>query len=290
MDLTSPKTIKYIKEKYGFFMSKGLGQNFLLDESVLDEIVSSAEIIGESGALEIGPGIGVLTSKIASHAKKVVSLEIDSRLMDVLDETLSDYDNIKIINADVLKTDLPKLIAEEFSDCSDISIAANLPYYITTPIITRLLEDEKLKVKNIVVMVQKEVAQRLCAAPKTKNYSAISVLVAYHSLPEIVTFVPASSFMPPPKVDSAVVKMSMRSTPAVAPKDEKAFFKTVRAAFGQRRKTLINALCGSGIFALSKDEIKNIVLSLGFGENVRGEELSLQKFCALSDVLYDKIK
>ncbi len=287
MDLTSMQTIKYIKNKYGFFMSKGLGQNFLLDKGALDKIVEAADFGKDSGALEIGPGMGVLTSPLAENAKKVVSLEIDTRLMDVLGETLAEYDNVKIINADVLKTDLPKLIEDEFSDCSDVSIAANLPYYITTPILTRLLEDERLCVKNIVVMVQKEVAERLCASPKTKNYSALSVLVAYHCTAEIVTIVPAASFAPPPKVDSAVVKLAMRDKPAVSPKNERNFFKTVRAAFGQRRKTLVNALCGSGIFNMTKEEIKNIVLSVGLGENARGEELSLEQFCALSDALFE---
>lgn len=162
----------------------------------------------DSGALEIGPGIGVLTARLAEASKKTVTIEIDTNLLEVLDETLAPYENIKIINADVMKVDLAALIAEEFSDCASVSIAANLPYYITTPILTRLLEDPALHVKDIVVMVQKEVAQRLCARPKTKSYSALSVLVAYHSVPEIVTVVPASSFVPPPKVDSAVVKLA----------------------------------------------------------------------------------
>lgn len=287
MDLTSLQTIKYIKNKYGFFMSKGLGQNFLLDKSVLNQIVEAADFDENSGALEIGPGIGVLTACLAESAKKVTALEIDTRLMEVLDETLADYNNIKIINSDVLKTNLPELINNEFPDCSSVSIAANLPYYITTPILTRLLEDDALNVKNIVVMVQKEVAERLCATPKTKSYSALSVLVAYHCTAEIVTIVPASSFAPPPKVDSAVVKLTVRQSPAVIPKNEKNFFKTVRAAFGQRRKTLVNALCGSGIFAMTKDEIKAKVLSVGIGENARGEELSLEQFCALSDALFE---
>ncbi len=290
MDLTSPQTIRYIKNKYGFNMSKGLGQNFLCDPGVLDEIVAAANLTEASGALEIGPGFGVLTSALAKNAKKAVSIEIDTRLLPVLDETLDEFENVKIINDDVLKVDLPALIEENFSDCTDVSIAANLPYYITTPILTRLLEDESLHVKSIVVMVQKEVAQRLCAGPKTKNYSSLSVLVAYHCIPEMVTIVPASSFMPPPKVDSAVVKLTMREKPPVSPISEKAFFKTVHAAFGQRRKTLVNALCGSGIYTIPKEEIKQVVLSLGFGENARGEELSLEQFCALSDALYDKIR
>lgn len=290
MDLTSIQTINYIKKKYGFNMSKGLGQNFLRDPAVLEQIAAAAGLSAESGALEIGPGIGVLTSKLAASAKKVVSVEIDSRLLPVLEETLHEYGNIKIINDDILKINLSELIKKEFDGCADVSIAANLPYYITTPILTRLLEDDGLCVKNIVVMVQKEVAQRLCAAPKTKNYSALSVLVAYHTEAEIVTLVPASSFAPPPKVDSAVVKLKMRPTPPVSPKNEAFFFKTVRAAFGQRRKTLVNALCGSSVFPLDKEEIKAVTASLGFGENVRGEELGLEQFCALADALYDNIK
>lgn len=289
MDLTSLGTIKYIKDKYGFNMSKGLGQNFLLDSGALEEIASSAELSSESGVLEIGPGIGVLTKRLAQSAKKVVSIEIDARLLDVLDETLAEYDNVKIISGDVMKTDLQKLIADEFGECNEVSVAANLPYYITTPILTRLLEDSGLNVKNIVVMVQKEVAQRLCAEPKTKNYSALSVLVAYHADAEITVHVPASSFAPPPKVDSAVVRLKMRTQPPVTPKSEKIFFKTVRAAFGQRRKTLVNALCGSSAFPLTKERFKQIISELGLGENVRGEELGLDRFCALADAIYDDI-
>lgn len=285
MDLTSRQTIQYIKQKYGFHMSKGLGQNFLCDPAVLDEIISAANLTPDSGALEIGPGIGVLTARLASAAKKVAAVEIDARLLDVLNETLDGYDNIKIVHADVMKTDLSALISEEFSNCTSVSIAANLPYYITTPILTRLLEDSSLHVQNIVVMVQKEVAQRLCAAPGSKAYSALSVLVAYHTVPEIVTVVPASSFAPPPKVDSAVVKLAMRSEPPVKPRDEKLFFRTVRAAFGQRRKTLINALCGAGLFAGPKDELRSLVTGLGLNENVRGEALGLPEFCALADTL-----
>lgn len=290
MDLTSIQTINYIKNKYCFHMRKGLGQNFLQDAAALDNIIQAASLTPDSGALEIGPGIGVLTARLAEASKKTVTIEIDTNLLEVLDETLAPYENIKIINADVMKVDLAALIAEEFSDCASVSIAANLPYYITTPILTRLLEDPALHVKDIVVMVQKEVAQRLCARPKTKSYSALSVLVAYHSVPEIVTVVPASSFVPPPKVDSAVVKLAMRTTPPIQPLSEKAFFKTVRAAFGQRRKTLINALCGSNLYSLSKEEMKTLITSLGFPETVRGEELGLQEFCVLSDALINSFK
>ena len=287
MDLTSIQTLKYINQKYGFRTSKGLGQNFLTDSSVIDAIVNAAEIGEGTGVLEIGPGIGVLTHALSAAAKKVVAIEIDTRLIDVLSETLEDCDNVDIVNADVLKTDIPALIAERFSNCESVSIAANLPYYITTPIITGLLENESLSVKNIVVMVQKEVAQRLCAPPGKKDCGALSVLISYHTEPEMVAHVPSSKFVPVPKVDSAVVRMRMRSEKAVAPKSEEMLFKTVKASFGQRRKTLLNALCGSGMFGRTKDELKVIIAELGFGESVRGEQLAIEQFCALADRLLE---
>lgn len=284
MDLTLPTTIKYIKNKYGFSTTKGLGQNFLCDADVIDQITAAAQLGKDSGALEIGPGIGVLTSSLAAVSKKVVAIEIDSRLLPVLEETLAEHDNINIINSDVLKLDLSALCKQHFADCSSINIAANLPYYITSPILTSLLEDSRLHVDNIVVMVQKEVGLRLCATPGTKNYSALSVLVNYHSIPEIVTIVPAGSFMPPPKVDSAVVRLAMRNdAKGASPISEKRFFQTVKAAFGQRRKTLLNALCGFGAFNLSKDDFREIIVGLGWSENVRGEQLGLAEFAVLSD-------
>jgi len=284
MDLTSPQTIRYIKNKYGFNTSKGLGQNFLCDSGVIAKITEAAQLGTDIGALEIGPGIGVLTSALAGAAKRVVSIELDTRLLPVLDETLAEHDNVTIVNQDVLKCDLPALCREHFSDCSAISLAANLPYYITTPILTSILENNELDIGNIVVMVQKEVGYRLCAAPGCKDYSALTVLVAYHSHAEIITTVPAASFMPPPKVDSAVVRLTMyKGKKAVAPVSEKLFFQTVKAAFGQRRKTLLNALCGFGGFGLSKDAFREIIVGLGWSENVRGEQLGQQEFCALSD-------
>lgn len=288
MELTSVQTIKYIKEKYGFNMSKGLGQNFLLDKNVLSNICSAAELDKESGALEIGPGIGVLTSELANHSKKVVSIELDNRLKDILDETLKKHTNINIIFSDVLKTDLKKVIDDNFFDCSKVSLAANLPYYITTPILTSILENRLLNINNIVVMVQKEVAERICATPGSKNCSALSALVHYYSIPELVQIVPASSFMPAPKVDSAVVKLKILKTPSTSPKSEKLFFQTVKAAFGQRRKTLLNALSGSGAFSISKDEFKEMFKALDFSENIRGEQLSIEDFCKLSDAIFEK--
>ncbi len=285
MDLTSLSTINYIKNKYGFHMSKGLGQNFLTDANVLEQIADAAELNETSGALEIGPGIGVLTNVLAKRAKKVTAVEIDTRLLPVLDETLAGHDNVQVINCDFMKVDLKKLIAEQFDGIDHISLAANLPYYITTPILTSVLENRDFKFDNIVVMVQKEVALRLCAQPGKKDYSALSVLVSYYTEPEIVVHVPAASFVPAPKVDSAVVKMKMLDRPRVTPKDEAVFFKTVRAAFGHRRKTLLNALSTSNAFSRSKEEYKAIIAELGFKETVRGEELSLEAFCALADRL-----
>ncbi len=285
MDLTKISTINYIKEKYGFHMSKGLGQNFLTDANVLEQIADAAEIDAACGALEIGPGIGVLTNVLARRAGKVTAVEIDTRLLPVLEETLAGHENVNVINCDFMKVDLLKLIDENFAGIEKISLAANLPYYITTPILTSVLENRQFKFENIVVMVQKEVALRLCAQPGKKDYSALSVLVRYYTEPEIVVHVPAASFVPAPKVDSAVVKMKMLKKPRVTPKDEAVFFKTVRAAFGHRRKTLLNALSTSNAFNRSKEEYKSIIAELGFKETVRGEELSLEDFCALADRL-----
>ena len=280
MDFISPTEIKRIASIYGFVFKKGLGQNFLSSQSVLEEIAMAAEIENE-GVIEIGPGFGVLTNELAKRAKKVVALEIDDRLIPVLADTLGEYDNVKVINQDVLKTDMKKLIDDEF-DGEKVSVAANLPYYITTPIITALIEGD-LPLKNLVVMVQKEVADRIIATPGTKNYGAISVLCQYYTEPELVCTVGASLFVPPPKVDSAVVKMAFRNTPAVSIKDEKIFFKTVKAAFSQRRKTLLNCLVSN--FTHTKAELTELMESVGIEPTRRGETLSLDEFARLSDIL-----
>lgn len=282
MNLTSPKTIKEICARFDFNFSKGLGQNFLLDENVLDKIVEAAEI--EDGVLEVGPGFGVLTRKLAENSGKVVSVEIDKKLIPVLEYTLSEFDNVKVIEKDILKTDLNELIFEEFAG-QKISVAANLPYYITTPIITRLLE-ERLPLKNIVVMVQKEVAARICAAPGKKDYGALSVLCRYYTEPEIVAVVPAGSFMPPPKVDSAAVKMKLRKNPAVRPKNEEYFFRVVKAAFAQRRKTLVNCLANG--LSIDKKTAAEAILECGLPADIRGERLSVKEFADLADILCGK--
>ena len=280
MDFISPSKIKNIAAKYGFVFKKGLGQNFLSSKSVLEEIAAATEIDNE-GVIEIGPGFGVLTHELAMRAKKVVALELDERLIPILADTLGEYNNIKVINADVLKTDVKKLIADEFDGMS-VSIAANLPYYITTPIITSLIE-EHLPLHNLVVMVQKEVAERITAKPGTKNYGAISVLCQFYTIPEYVTTVPADLFVPPPKVDSAVVKMKFRDVPAVEVKDEKLFFRTVKAAFSQRRKTLLNCLTAN--FPKSKAEISDLLTGIEIEPTRRGETLTLEEFARISDLL-----
>ena len=280
MDFISPSKIKNIAAKYGFVFKKGLGQNFLSSKSVLEEIAAAAEIDNE-GVIEIGPGFGVLTHELAMRAKKVVALELDERLIPILADTLGEHNNIKVINADVLKTDVKKLIADEFDGMS-VSIAANLPYYITTPIITSLIE-EHLPLHNLVVMVQKEVAERITAKPGTKNYGAISVLCQFYTIPEYVTTVHADLFVPPPKVDSAVVKMKFRDVPAVEVKDGKLFFRTVKAAFSQRRKTLLNCLTAN--FPKSKAEISDLLTGIEIEPTRRGETLTLEEFARISDLL-----
>ena len=283
MELTSPKVIREIQNKFGFNFKKGLGQNFLTSKDVLEDICEAAQV--QDGVLEIGPGFGVLTQELSKHSKKVVSIEIDNSLIEVLDYTLSECQNVKIINKDVLKTDLKQLIKEEFGD-TKISIAANLPYYITTPIITKVLE-EKLPIKNMVVMVQKEVGERLCAKPGTKDYGAITLLCQYFCEPQIVTLVRAGLFVPPPKVDSVVLCLNILDEPRVKPNDEKLFFKTIKSAFSQRRKTLAN--CLNATFGISKDEIANILTSLDIDPKRRGETLSIEEFKKVADKLYDII-
>lgn len=281
MDLTSPRLVRQVAEQFGFTFKKGLGQNFLVSGSVLEKICEAAD--SHDGVLEIGPGFGVLTQALAESSEKVVSIEIDERLIEILEFLLGDYKNVKIINADVLKTDLRSLIKEEFGD-KKISVAANLPYYITTPIITRLLE-EKLPIKNIVVMVQKEVAQRMKAEPGSKDYGAITLLCRYFAEPEIITVVPANNFVPPPKVDSAVLRLKIRENPAVSVKSEEIFFKTVKAAFSQRRKTLLN--CISAFFSMPKAKAAEVLENAKINPSRRGETLSIEEFANLSDLLYN---
>lgn len=274
-DLTSPSVIKYLCEKYGFSFKKSYGQNFLTDPNVLSDIAKAAET---EGILEIGPGFGTLTAFLAEEAKKVVSVELDESLSPVLKETLAGFDNIKIRFGDIMKTDIKKLLDEEFSGM-EVSVAANLPYYVTTPILMKLLED-KLPFKNIIIMVQKEVAERIVAKPGKKDYGALSLAVSYYAQAQIINNVPAEKFIPKPKVDSAVVALKLLKAPPVEA-EEKEYFKLVRTAFLQRRKTLLNALSNSGIYG-DKDRIRNVLESMGYDPNIRGEALSMQEFSDLA--------
>lgn len=275
-------TIKDILHRHGFTFSKALGQNFLINPSVCPRM---AELSGAGegvGVIEIGPGIGVLTNELCQLADKVVAVELDKRLIPVLGETLTEYDNVKVINADVLELDLNKLIEEDFSGM-EVVICANLPYYITSPVIMKLLED-KLPVTAITVMVQKEAAQRICAPVGSRESGAVTVSVNYYAEPSLQFHVSAGSFMPAPKVDSAVIRLDVRKEPPVIT-DEEKFFKVVKAAFSQRRKVISNSL-SSGL-KMSKDEINEVLAAANVPSNARAEKLSLDDFAAIAGNLRD---
>jgi len=286
MNLATPSAVREIINKYGFRLRKSLGQNFLIDANVRDKIVAASGVDADCGALEIGPGIGALTQGLAAAAKKVVAVEIDKALPPVLTEVLSGCENVKIICGDIMKIDLRDLIASEFGGMP-VRVAANLPYYITTPVIMKLLEDAA-PIKSITVMVQKEVAERMTAAPGGKDYGALSVAVRYRAKPRILFHVEQSCFMPQPKVASAVIRLDVMPEPAAAVKSEELFFAVVRAAFGQRRKTLVNALLGGGVAGLDKAELEKIVDFMGLPPAVRGEALSVAEFGELSNMIFEK--
>lgn len=280
--LTDISVIREVLGRHGFHFSKALGQNFLINPTVCPRMADAAVPHDRIGVLEIGPGIGVLTKELLERAEKVVAVELDQRLLPVLEETLGDYDNLKVVNADVMALDLHRLIAEEF-DGMEVVVCANLPYYITSPVIMKLLED-RLPVRTITVMVQKEAAMRLCALPGTRDSSAITTAVRYYCDPALLFHVSAGSFMPAPKVDSAVIQLTLRK-PAVHPKDETIFFKVIKAAFAQRRKTVLNSLSSS--LSLDKDTVRAILKTASVDENARAENLTLQDFADLSDAFAD---
>lgn len=282
-DLGSAKSTANIINKYGFSFQKRFGQNFLIDEHVLDKIVDAALIGEEDGVIEIGPGIGTMTQRLCEAASKVVAIEIDKELIPILSETMSGYDNVKIINADVMKTDLDKLIRDEFSGMS-VKVVANLPYYITTPIVMSLLENH-LPIESITIMVQKEVAQRMQAGPGTKDYGALSLAVQYYADTYIAANVPPNCFMPRPKVGSGVIRLTVRKEAEVEVADEKLMFSLIRAAFNQRRKTLVNAVTNFPGLDYTKEDIEKALAGLGISEKIRGEALSLQQFADLSNIL-----
>ncbi|NLK44979.1 MAG: 16S rRNA (adenine(1518)-N(6)/adenine(1519)-N(6))-dimethyltransferase RsmA [Tissierellia bacterium] len=278
--LYSPKYIKEILSKYGFKFSKSLGQNFLIDGNIVRKIVEKAKITKEDCVLEIGPGMGTLTEELALSAKKVLAIELDKNLLPILDETLEDYENVEIVHGDVLKVDLEKLIEEKL-DNKPVKVVANLPYYVTTPIITKLLESN-LSIDSIIVMVQKEVAERMEAKPGGKDYGSLSVFVNFYSIPEIIINVPKTVFMPQPKIDSAVIKLNIKKDLPDIDKDK--FFKIVKAAFSKRRKTLLNALSSYG-FSIDKEVIKETLEQLNIKPEIRAENLSIEDFIKISKSL-----
>jgi 16S rRNA (adenine1518-N6/adenine1519-N6)-dimethyltransferase len=284
--------IKNLMKKHNVRPSKSLGQNFLADANIINKIMESADINKNDLVIEIGPGLGSMTTEICKRAGKVVAVEIDTKLIPILTSYLSPYENIEIINNDILKTDINKDIIEKYnSQCNDtdecekytVKIVSNLPYYITTPIIMKILE-EGVNAELMIFMVQLEVAERMCADPGGKDYGALSVAVRYYAEPEKLFDVSPHCFIPQPGVYSSVVRLSIREKPLVAA-DRKIFFKTVKAAFSQRRKTLLNALSNSGVFNKSKEDIRKILISMGLSENVRGEELSIEQFSELTVLL-----
>ena len=283
--LGNPKNTIEILQKYNFSFQKKFGQNFLIDTHVLDKIIASAEITKEDMVLEIGPGIGTMTQYLACAARKVVAVEIDNSLIPILKDTLKDYDNIRIINDDVMKLDLAALAKEE-NGGKPIKGGANLPYYITTPIIMGLFENH-VPVESITVMIQKEVAERMQVGPGTKEYGALSLAVQYYAKPYIVANVPPNCFMPRPKVSSAVIRLTKLKEPPVQVKDERLMFGIIRASFNQRRKTLVNGLSNSAELNLSKEEAIQAVESLGKGVSIRGEALSLEEFAKIANYILE---
>ena len=278
--LTDVGYIRQLLERHGFSFSKKLGQNFLINPSVCPRMAEACGATPETGVLEIGPGVGVLTRELALRAGKVVAIELDDRLPPVLAETLAGQENARVVWGDCLKIDLPRLLQEEFGD-RPVAVCANLPYYITSPIIMHLLES-RLPVTNITVMVQKEAAQRLCAAPGTRQAGAVTLAVQYYAEAETLFTVSRGSFMPAPNVDSAVIRLTVRQQPPCAVKDERGMFRLIRAGFGQRRKTLLNSLTGAGY---GKEQLSAALQAAGIASTARAEELTLEQFAALADNL-----
>ena len=283
-----PQNTIAVLQKYHFNFQKKFGQNFLIDTTVLDRIISSAEITKEDCVLEIGPGIGTMTQYLAERAGSVVAVEIDKALIPILEETLQDYDNVTVINDDILKVDINRLV-EEKNGGHPIKVVANLPYYITTPIIMGLFESH-VPLESITVMVQKEVADRMQVGPGTKDYGALSLAVQYYAEPYIVANVPPNCFMPRPAVGSAVIRLTRHQKPPVEVMDEKLMFRLIRASFNQRRKTLANGLKNSGELNLSKEVITAAIEKLGKGSSVRGEALDLEEFARLTNIIKEEME
>jgi 16S rRNA (adenine1518-N6/adenine1519-N6)-dimethyltransferase len=279
MKLSDIKTVEGLLKSAGFSFKKSLGQNFLIDDSVCPRMAKAA-CDENTGVLEIGPGIGVLTAELSKVAKKVVAIELDERLKKILPKTLADCDNVEVIFGDAMKLDLEKIIKEHFADCEKVAVCANLPYYITSPIIMMLLE-KKLPIESITVMVQKEAAERLCAEVGSREAGAVTAAVSFYAEKEILFEVSRKSFMPAPNVDSAVIKLNILPEPPIKVTNEKKFFSLVKACFAQRRKTLVNTV--SNTLGIEKETLRNALLELGLSDTVRGEALTMEELAKLSE-------
>ncbi|MEE1198555.1 MAG: 16S rRNA (adenine(1518)-N(6)/adenine(1519)-N(6))-dimethyltransferase RsmA [Acutalibacteraceae bacterium] len=283
MNLADINTLERLLKSEGFSFKKSLGQNFLIDDTVCPAMADAA-CDPNTGVLEIGPGVGVLTQELAKRAKRVVAIELDERLKKILPKTLGEFNNIKVIFGDAMKLDLEGIIKDEFADCERVCVCANLPYYITSPIIMHLLES-RLPIDSVTVMVQKEAGERLCAEVGTRDSGAVTVAVSYFAKAEILFGVDRTSFMPPPNVDSAVIRLKIRDEAPIKLNDEKGFFKFVKACFAQRRKTLVNTVSNS--LPVSKDKIRAALTELGLPETVRSEQLTLNQLADLFNILFD---
>ncbi|MGL5260169.1 MAG: 16S rRNA (adenine(1518)-N(6)/adenine(1519)-N(6))-dimethyltransferase RsmA [Lachnospiraceae bacterium] len=281
--LGSPSNTIEVLKKYNFTFQKKYGQNFLIDSHILETIIEESEITKEDLVLEIGPGIGTMTQYLAESAREVIAVEIDKKLIPILDDTLKEYDNVTVINEDILKLDIESLVQER-NNGNPIKVVANLPYYITTPIIMGLFES-KVPLKSITIMVQKEVADRMRVGPGTKDYGALSLAVQFYAYPEIVANVPATCFMPKPNVGSSVIKLTRHEIPPVTVKDERFMFQLIRASFNQRRKTLVNGLSNAGIQDVTKEKIYEALEKMELSQTIRGEALTLEQFATLSNYL-----
>ena len=281
--LGNPKNTIEVLQKYQFNFQKKYGQNFLIDTHVLDKIIGESGVTKEDLVIEIGPGIGTMTQYLAEAAREVIAIEIDKNLIPILEDTLSEYDNVSIINEDVLKVDIQTLVYEK-NQGRPVKVVANLPYYITTPIVMGLLES-KVPIENITIMVQKEVADRMQEGPGSKEYGALSLAVQYYTKPEIVANVPCNCFMPRPKVGSAVIRLTLHKNPPVEVKDEKFMFQLIRASFNQRRKTLVNGIGNAPNLSITKDNVVKALEEMNLSSNIRGEMLSLEEFARLSNLL-----
>jgi 16S rRNA (adenine1518-N6/adenine1519-N6)-dimethyltransferase len=282
--IATPSRTKEIINKYRFAFKKSLGQNFIIDTNILENIVNQAGVNPSSGVIEIGPGIGALTEQLAIHADKVVAFEIDQRLLPILEDTLEAYSNIKIIHEDILKANVHQVIKQEFKESQPVHIVANLPYYITTPILMKLLQDQ-LPVESITVMIQKEVAERMSAKPNSKSYGSLTIAMQYYTHAEVVMNVPKTVFNPQPNVDSSILKLTLRKTPPVEVKDEEFFFSMVRACFGQRRKTIRNNLVRH-FQGVDKSLVQEVLEKALIDEKRRGESLDIEEFARLANLFY----